>query len=267
MMVRSSNLFQVRILFTILLFLTILFSQEGEIIPLSQKVGMTLDAEENLFYQVFTDINGFENAQFYELNPHTILINISFVEFSQQKTAKRKIPMIDFLKMKEHVDLQSTITDQDRKNIHLNLTYLDTDQILSHIKPDQFVKVAHRSGRTIRGTLKSYGDKMIHIQTPVALESIPIWDMSAISYRENFIEKKNWKLPIYGLTALFAVSMAEVWNEQTRPENEYIWHFRFLGSVLGLLAGSEVYRTVNVLISPKTLFSLTPEEMNKLKES
>ena len=68
--------------------------QDGEIIPLSQKVGLTLDAEENLFYNVFTDIDGFESAQFYEMSPRTVIARITFVQYSQQKTSKRKHEII-----------------------------------------------------------------------------------------------------------------------------------------------------------------------------
>ena len=46
---------------------SLLIAQEGEIVPLSPKVGLLIDAEENQFYEIFPDIKGFESAQFYEL--------------------------------------------------------------------------------------------------------------------------------------------------------------------------------------------------------
>ena len=240
--------------------------QNGEIIPLSQKVGLTLDAEENLFYNVFTDIDGFESAQFYEMSPRTVIARITFVQYSQQKTSKRKLKMMDFLTMKESVDVQPMITDEDRKLVHENLTYLQTEDILENIVEDQYVTIKHRSGRRIQGTLKKYEEKYLMIQTPVSLETIPIWDMESISYRESIVHRKDWKFAVYGISALAGIPLAEGWNVQTRPENEDIWHFRFLGSVFGLLAGSEAFNTMNILTSPKTFFALTPEEMDKLKE-
>jgi len=266
MMVRLSILSKITKLITLLCLLAVIQAQNGEIIPLSQKVGLTLDAEENLFYNVYTDIDGFESAQFYEMSPKTVIARITYVQYSQQKTSKRKYTMMEFLKIKEMVDLQPHITAEDRKLVHENLTYLQTDDILEGIEEDQFVTIHHRSGRRIRGTLKTYSDKMITIQTPFSLENIPIWNMESISYRESINNRSSWKFPLYAFSALAGLTLAEGWNEQTRPYIDSVWHYRFLGAMAGLLAGSEVFQTFNVLTSPKTYFALTSEEMDRLKE-
>ena len=104
------------------------FAQNGDIIPLSQKVGTVLDAEENLFYKVY-DIEGFESAQFYEISLRTVIARITIVEYSQQKLSKRKYSMMEFLRMKEAVDVQPFITDEDRRLVKENLTYLETKNI------------------------------------------------------------------------------------------------------------------------------------------
>ncbi len=265
-MVKSSALLK-KIKFIPLFILMIgLQAQDGEIIPLSQKVGLTLDAEENYFYNVLTDINGFESAQFYELNLKTVIARITYVQYSKQKTSKRKYKMMEFLHMKEVVDLQPEITAEDRRMANENLTYLRTDEILNSIQEDQYVTIHHRSGRRVRGTLKHYADKTLAIQSPVSLEQIPIWDMESIAYRDSIKNRINWKFPLYGISALAGFMLAEGWNEQTRPDIDSVWHFRFLGLTAGLLAGSEFFQTFNVLSSPKIFFALTPEEMDRLKE-
>jgi len=265
-MVKLSHLLKIANFILHAIFCAIVFGQEGEIIPLSHKVGLTLDAEENLFYNVISDIDGFESAQFYEVNTKTVIARFSYVQYSQQKTSKRKYKMIDFLRMKEAVDVQPIITAEDRLLVNENLTYLRTDDILSTIKEDQYIIIHHRSGRRISGTLKSYGEKILAIQTPVSLEKIPIWDMESISYREGINYHSNWKFPLYAFSALAGLILAESWNEQTRPHIDSVWYNRFLGSMAGLLAGSEAFQTFNVLTSPKTYFALTPEEMDRLKE-
>ncbi len=265
-MVKLSHLLKIAKFLIPAIFCSIISGQDGEIIPLSQKVGLTLDAEENLFYNVISDIDGFESAQFYEMSTHTVIARISYVQYSQQKISKRKYKMMEFLRMKEAVDVQPEITAEDRKLLYENLTYLQTDDILSEIQEDQYVTIHHRSGRRIRGTLKLYGEKMLTIQTPISLEQIPIWDMESISYREGIKNRSGWKLPLYAFSALAGLILAESWNEQTRPYIDSVWHYRFLGSMAGLLAGSEAFQTFNVLTSPKTFFALTPEEMDRLKE-
>ena len=96
-MVKLSHLLKIAKFLIPAIFCSIISGQDGEIIPLSQKVGLTLDAEENLFYNVISDIDGFESAQFYEMSTHTVIARISYVQYSQQKTSKRKYKMMEFL--------------------------------------------------------------------------------------------------------------------------------------------------------------------------
>lgn len=255
-----------RIKYILPLFLsTYLLAQNGEIIPLSQKVGTVLDAEENLFYNVY-NIDGFESAQFYEISLRAVIARITFVEYSQQKISKRKYSMMEFLRMKEAVDVQPWITDEDRRMVKENLTYLETNNILTGITENQFVIIKHRSGRKLKGTLINYDNKELTIQTAISIEKIPIWDMESISYRESVNIKSDWKYPLFAISALAGLALAEGWNEQTRPAIDNVWYNRFLGVVAGMLAGIEVFETANILTSPKTYFALTPEEMNRLRD-
>ena len=48
-------------------FIALLNAQTPDIIPLSKKVGLTVDAEENMYYRIFDDIDGFYSAQFYDV--------------------------------------------------------------------------------------------------------------------------------------------------------------------------------------------------------
>ena len=56
----------------------------------------------------------------------------------------------------------------------------------------------------------------------------------------------------------------ETWNRQTSPDWGYRWHNRFIGATLGLVAGAEVYDISMILLTKKTQFGLTPEELDKL---
>ena len=59
-----------------------LMGQKGEIIPLTKHVGFTLDAEENLYYEVFPDIPNFKSAQFFEINNNRIEARITSVSYT-----------------------------------------------------------------------------------------------------------------------------------------------------------------------------------------
>ena len=245
--------------------LSILSAQTPDIIPLSKKVGLTVDAEENVFFRIFPDIDGFYSAQFYEAGKNKIIIQIVFIDFSQRSVRRRSLTMREFIELQHHVDVQPPITDRDREGIRKNLTYLTTVNILESIPLDQFIIIKHRTGKKIRGALIGLEKRQLSIQTPISVETIPIWDMASITYRKKIRELPKLKGFLYALSALGGVILAEVWNEQTRPRIDQVWHFRFIGTVLGILTGAETYQAVNIISSPKTFFALTPEEMDKLK--
>ena len=248
-----------------LIFIAFINAQTPDIIPLSKKVGLTVDAEENVFYRIFNDIDGFFSAQFYDVGKDKIIVQIVFVDFSQKSVRRRSISMQEFIDLKHHVDAQPFINDNDRRAIKENLTYLTTISIIESIPDGQFIAIEHRTGKKVRGSVLGIEDRLVSIQTPISVETIPIWDMASLTYRKEIREIPKIKGFLYAVSALGGVILAEVWNEQTRPRIDLIWHFRFIGTVLGTLFGAETYQVVNIISSPKTFFALTPEEMDKLK--
>ncbi len=250
-----------------LLFISVAFihAQTPDIIPLSKKVGLTVDAEENIFYRIFNDIDGFYSAQFYDVGKNKIVVQIVFVDFSQKSVRRRSMTTEEFIDLKHHVDAQPYITDIDRQAISENLTYLTTVSIIESIPHDQYIVIEHRSGKKVRGSVLGIEDRLISIQTPISVETIPIWGMASLTYKKEIREIPKIKGFLYAVSALGGVILAEIWNEQTRPRIDLIWHFRFIGTVLGTLFGAETYQAVNIISSPSTFFALTPEEMDKLK--
>ena len=111
------------------IFVAFIHAQTPDIIPLSKKVGLTVDAEENIFYRIFNDIDGFYSAQFYDVGKNKIVVQIVFVDFSQKSVSRRSMTTEEFIDLKHHVDAQPYITDIDRQAISENLTYLTTVSI------------------------------------------------------------------------------------------------------------------------------------------
>ncbi|MFQ6611563.1 MAG: hypothetical protein ACE5D2_00495 [Fidelibacterota bacterium] len=249
----------------IFLFCLCLYGQRGEIIPLTPAIGYTLDAAENLHYEVFTDIPGFESAQFFEINPNRIEARIVFVEFSRRKASRRAYSLRQWSDLQLRVMGIPALSDEERSRIGKNLTYLRTNEILASIPVGQYVNIKHRSGKRIKGTLLSYGDRSLTIQTPVSVEQIKIWEMERITYREKIIQRPTWKLGMYGVAGVLGLLMMEVWNRQTSPRAEMVWNNRFMGAIYGTLVGGEVYDTIMILTSPRSQYGLTQAEMEKLK--
>ena len=251
-------------IFTIIITCALLFSQEGEVVEITKDIGYTLDAEENLYYKVFTNIPNFESAQFFEISRNRIESRISFVEFTQIKISKRAFNLKGFNDLQFRLKQMPTITDDIRESFRKNLTYLRTKSVLDNIPTGQYLEVKNINGRWIKGTLLAFNNNKLLIQTPVSIKQVPMNKLKQIKYREKIISKPDWKLNIYGLAALLGFGLMETWNRQTSPDWGYRWHNRFIGATLGLVAGAEVYDTSMILLTKKTQFGLTPEELDKL---
>ena len=251
-------------IFTIIVTCALLFSQEGEVVEITKDIGYTLDAEENLYYKVFTDIPNFESAQFFEISRNRIESRISFVEFTQIKISKRAFDLKEFNDLQFRLKQMPTITDDIRESFRKNLTYLRTKSVLDNIPTGQYLEVKNINGRWIKGTLLAFNNNRLLIQTPVSIKQVPMNKLKQIKYREKIINKPDWRLNIYGLAAILGVGLMETWNRQTSPDWGYRWHNRFIGATLGLVAGAEVYDTSMILLTKKTQFGLTPEELDKL---
>ncbi|MEE8335086.1 MAG: hypothetical protein V3S48_01465 [Candidatus Neomarinimicrobiota bacterium] len=244
-----------------------LLAGDQEIIALTPQIGFNLDPAENKYYGVFTDITGFESAQFYQVTPNRIEVQIVFVEFARKKKSRRAMNLRKYSDLQVRIKQMRVMTDSDREKMADDFTYLKTEEILSSIIPNQYVDIEHRSGKKIKGTFLEYKKQKLVVQTPVSIQTIPVWDMEKISFREQIIKRPKWKLQIYGLSALLGLGLMEVWNVQTKPRTEMVWHNRFMGSAIGTLAGAEFYDTMIILLTPKTHFALTPAELEQLKNN
>ena len=243
---------------------TIIIAQNSEIVQLTKHIGFTLDAEENKYYEVFTDIPNFESAQFFQINADTVQSRISYLEFTRKKISIKNFTAKSFVDLQIRLSKKSPITDEIRDSYRKNLTYLRTKDILANIPKGQFVEVNHINGKKVKGTLISFNKDRLFIQTPMSVKMIKMTSMERITYRNKIIDRPEWQKFIYSGAALLGLMMMELWNRQTDPIWAYRWHNRFFGATLGLLAGAELYDTSMIIMTKKTKFGLSSSELEKL---
>ena len=243
---------------------TIILAQNSEIVQLTKHIGFTLDAEENKYYEVFTDIPNFESAQFFQINVDTVQSRISYLEFTRKKISIKNFTVKSFVDLQIRLSKKSPITDEIRDSYRKNLTYLRTKDILANIPKGQFVEVNHINGKKVKGTLISFNKDRLFIQTPMSVKMIKMTSMERITYRNKIIDRPEWQKFIYSGAALLGLMMMELWNRQTDPIWAYRWHNRFFGATLGLLAGAELYDTSMIIMTKKTKFGLSSSELEKL---
>tara|TARA_B000000475_G_C15934293_1_gene422100 strand:+ start:94 stop:888 length:795 start_codon:yes stop_codon:yes gene_type:complete len=243
---------------------TIIHAQNSEIVQLTKHIGFTLDAEENKYYEVFTDIPNFESAQFFQINTDSVQSRISYLEFTRKKISIKNFTAKSFVDLQIRLSKKSPITDEIRDSYRKNLTYLRTKDILANIPKGQFVEVNHINGKKVKGTLISFNKDRLFIQTPMSVKMIKMTSMERITYRNKIIDRPEWQKFIYSGAALLGLMMMELWNRQTDPIWAYRWHNRFFGATLGLLAGAELYDTSMIIMTKKTKFGLSSSELEKL---
>ncbi len=242
-----------------------LFSQDGEIIPITSQIGTMVDAEENRYYEMFTDIRGFKSAQFYEVGPNEYIARIVFVEYSTQRTTKRRFSLRQFSELQNRLKGIPPITDAFRDQVKDDFTYLHTVDIIEAIPVDQYVVIDHRDGKKIRGTLLTFDEKHLRIQTPSTLIPVPVWQMNKISYRPSIIDRSPWDKYFMYLSAGLGVGLMEVWNDHRHPEIDRIWFNRFTGLTVGIVVYRELKQIGEILLTPKTEFALTPEDQKSIE--
>ena len=246
------------------LLFSLAISQNEEVVELTSHIGFTLDAEENQYYQVYNEIPNFESAQFFQIETDIIESRISYLEYTRIKISYKRMNLKSFVDLQLRLNSMPKITEEIRESFRKNLTYLRTKDILKSIPVGQYVEVRHINGKRIKGTLLSFNKDRLYIQTPVSVKLIKITSMERITYREQIIDRPEWQKFIYSGAALAGLLMMELWNRQTDPIWGYRWHNRFIGATFGLLAGAEVYDTSMILLSKKTKFGLSSEDLEKL---
>ncbi len=218
---------------------------------------MEIDAKENLFYDIFPEIIGFENAQFYEVNMDLYVVRISVIDYSRQKLIRKKFNFREFYELQKYVDDQPILTDEAKQNVGIDLAFLRGDEILKTIKTGAGIKIKRKKGLRLTGTFLNYEDHQLTMKTLLGERTISIYNIKKIFIRESIVENTSWKPYIFGFTAFLGVGIIEYWNENQSYRSEIKWFNRASGAVVGLFFAPKLYRKINVIFSPVKSYSLS----------
>lgn len=257
-MERLSDLLKVRSTIPVLVVLLSagLYCQDWEIIPLSKKVGVVLDAEENQFYSVYPDIKGFESAQYYQLDENTISVRIVFINRGITKTSNRKMSLKSFIALQNTINSMKEITEKDREILRSDLLYLQIDRILSTIPAGRYVIISRITGWKVRGTLSGYDSKELVLNTMLRKKSVPITNLETISIRHEVKArpKLKWVVPA-GLGAVgFTFAGIIVSEKDIGTDRET--YTRFAGATLALAATGTVIEAIQAFLTPMETYDL-----------
>jgi len=246
----------------IALFWVGILSAQNQVIILSPKVGSVIDVDENEFYGIFPNARGFESAQIFMGDGHVYEARIAQKKRGNRFTTSKFIPMEEYAKLQVSVNSQPELTEKRRKLIRENLFYLRVPEILRDIEKPQYVNLKIVGGKKIKGTLVSFQNDTVHVQTAIKLLHLDIHELESISYRLSTRDVLVLKPIIRTLSAIIGLGFGEYWNEQRNPELDQRWYYRFFGIIGGLIISGELYEAMATIISPTETFALTESEFN-----
>ncbi|MEE9167139.1 MAG: hypothetical protein V3U24_06740 [Candidatus Neomarinimicrobiota bacterium] len=266
---KSSDLWKARSLAPFLLFfLFYSFSaaQEDQIIMLSTKVGTTLDAEEKEILGLFPRVDGFQSAQFFEIDENKYLAKIIYLDQTRPRVLKRYYSWRQFQRLRYVAGSHPEITDEMRAEHRYKLSYLSVDDMLEQIPRSTYCSILHTSGRRIRGSFVGYQNRIVQVQSPTKRIQFPVREIESISYRPSIYQDDPFKKAVsFAAGVLLGILAAEVWNISSEPSVDGVWQNRFAGMAFGLVTGSWLFRVVNILTSPREFITISAEEMAKLR--
>ena len=236
---------------------------QQEVVILSPRVGTLIDVHENRFYRVFPKIRNFISAQVYSTSYTGYKVRIVVNRKGKQKTYEKKMSMNQFTRFQNKINKQPEFTEEARAIMYAGMDFLRASDILTDLKKPQYVKIIYNNNTRLNGTLISFDNSFISIQTPRRIEKVNLDDVDRISYRLYSNEFLRLKSYIYILSGAMGLNVASIYNSQRSPRLDESWYYRLYGTVMGLLFSSEVYEAIATLLTPSETFILSQDEYEK----
>ena len=252
----------------IFLFLLLLISEgisQNEIVILSPRVGTIIDIHENLFYRIFPKVRNFISAQIYEVSDLKYSVRIVANKRGKRKTYEKKMSLKQFTRFQNKVNFQPEFTKEAREVMYAGMEFLRAAEIIKDLPKPQYVKVVHNNKKRLGGTLISFENNIISIQTARAIEKINFDYVELISYRLSDNEFLGLKPYIYAISGIMGLNMATLYNSQRNPRLDESWYYRFYGITAGLIFSGELYKVLSTILTPTETFVLSQEKYEQNK--
>ena len=252
----------------VFLFLLLLISEgisQNEIVILSPRVGTIIDIHENLFYRIFPKVRNFISAQIYEVSDLKYSVRIVANKRGKRKIYEKKMSLKQFTRFQNKVNLQPEFTKEAREVMYAGMDFLRASKIIKGLPKPQYVKVVHNNNKRLGGTLISFENNIISIQTASAIEKINLDYVELISYRLSNNEFLGLKPYIYAISGIMGLNMATLYNSQRSPRLDEIWYYRFYGITAGLIFSGELYKALSTILTPTETFVLSQEKYEQNK--
>ncbi len=240
-----------------------LVSAQEEVVILSPRVGTLIDIHENRFYRIFPKVRNFISAQVYSTNYTAYKVRIVANRKGKEKAYEKKMSLNQFTRFQNKINRQPEFTKEARAIMYAGMDFLRASEILNDLKKPQYVKIIYNKDMRLNGTIVSFENSLISVQTSRAIEQVRLVDVERISYRLYTNEFLRLKSYIYVLSGAMGSNVASIYNSQRSPRLDESWYYKFYGIVMGLLFSSELHEALATLLTSSETFILSQEEYEK----
>ena len=240
------------------------FSQ-NEIVALSPRVGTIIDIHENRFYNIFPKVRNYFSAQIYMTSDLKYKVRFVVNRKGKRKTYEKKMSLKQFTRFQNNVNAQPVFTEEAREIMYAGMDFLRAAEIIDDLPKPQYVKVIHNDNKSLKGTLISFENNIMSVQTARSVEKINLDYVELLSYRLSDNEFLGLKPYIYALSGALGLKMATLYNSQRSPRLDESWYYRFYGITAGLIFSSELYEALSTILTPTETFILSQEKYEKNK--
>ena len=253
-----------RVILLLFIFLASGYSRD-EVVILSPRVGTIIDIHENRFYRIFPKVKKFYSAQIYSTSDLNYKVRIIVTRKGKQKTYEKKMSLEQFTRFQNKVNAQPEFTKQAREIMYAGMDFLRAAQIIKDLPKPQFIKVIHGNNKKLKGTLVSFENNFINVQTGRSIEKIDLDNIESISYRLSDNVFLGIKSYIMAFSGTIGLSMSQLYNSQRSPRLDESWYYRFYGIALGLIFSGELYDALSTILTPTETFILSQEKYEQNK--
>ncbi len=232
-----------------------LIAQTGEVVPLSSKVGLTIDAEENRYYQIFPDVGGFESAQVFDEGNNRYAVRIVWLDHNRRRVTQRQLTLRQFIELQNRIGSTAGSPKVDHSRESKNLIAVNTIK-LSDIRPGEYILVIPVKGRRMVGTVTSSDGNHLLMETMWGERKISADRIAAVVIVEgDYEETYLWKVSYAG-TGLLGMALVEMGNRWGGITGDRKWYNRFLGLSVGLGVGAWLNRMAPFWILPHHQYNI-----------
>ena len=223
------------------------FSKD-EIVVLNDKVGGTVDIEENLHFRIFPDVDNFLNAQFHHVSDDSIVCIIQTITFSGIDVILRHYSDYDVFQISQSIDEIPELTELERREIQKKFQPLFTNRFLSEVPEGSLCFVEIDDGRIVEGRFHLATAEEIQLWNEGQIFSVPI---------EVAVEMKYWEryktYPILNKASYVGVALLGAMTGgliKAVFKDSDIWFDRFFGASVGIIIGHRYVDKLNNLFIP-----------------